>query len=100
METMSHTKSAHELVEVTQSLLRSQNHQEENGSVETLTAGGEEKKFEESPRSKTKEKKNNLHQHQQPHSTPTSTFDDGYGSCNSTPQGSGKYLSVNCWINN
>lgn len=27
-----------------------------------------------------------------PHSTPTSTFDDGYESCNSTPHGSGKFI--------
>lgn len=26
------------------------------------------------------------------HSTPTAGFDDGYGSCNSSPHGSGKYL--------
>lgn len=40
------------------------------------------------------EKTNNSQQTNQ-HSTPTSTFDDGYESCNSTPHGSGEFFLSN-----
>lgn len=58
-------------------------------STETVKATGDEQQ-------KSPKLQNNLDDDIKPgnpHSTPTSTFDDGYESCNSTPHGSGKLNS-------
>lgn len=65
-----------------------------SSSSETLKAGndGSSSNYEISPRrSKEEEDGTKVYQKTTVHSTPTSTLDDGYESCNSTPHGSGMF---------
>lgn len=88
------SKSLSEMVlsNKTQNEVNANGEKRKSESSETIKALGDGQKSSKSTKTANEEDAGETKPGVQ-HSTPTSTFDDGYESCNSTPHGSGKSFS-------